>query len=305
MHLYTQAVGLKSFSSRPAMEMLLKELIKKAIENNKVLYRVEEDPKSGGYYEAEVRTPMLMDSKQFIGGIVIRGLYNPITCDFVKNYYFPYLESNVPYYNIEIMMERQSDKEAYMVHCNGGKKEVAPIFFLNNILEYMIKSQDKKVINDKIVFMSALSNEGKIILPIHKTEAQIEKCKAAAKERSQLMNRAMQGDQEAIDSLTIGDYDILSDICKRIQKEDVYSIVDSSFIPSGLECDSYSIVGNIMDVTEAKNTITGEDIYYMTLECNDVELALGIHKEDLYGEPQIGYRFVGKIWLQGTVFIDE
>lgn len=54
-----------------------------------------------------------------------------------------------------------------------------------------------------------------------------------------------------------------------------------------------------------KNEMTDEEIYYMSLECNNVEFNLAINKEDLLGEPQTGFRFVGRIWLQGNNFIDE
>ena len=47
--------------------------------------------------------------------------------------------------------------------------------------------------------------------------------------------------------------------------------------------------------------ITGEEVYYMLLECNDNMINVAINKKDLYGLPQKGYRFVGKIWLQGAI----
>lgn len=302
MHLFTPAVGLKAYATRPAMDKLIKKFINQAIKENKVIFdNVESED---GFCEAQINTTLIQSGKNEIAGISIRGLYNPYTKEFQKNFYFPYIEGEEPYFNIELTMERQTDKEAYMVHCNETKKEVAPIFFLRNIVEYLKAFREQKVISDKMVFLSALSVEGKIILPIKKTEEQIAKCNAATKERNKLVNRALNGDREAMDNLTIGDYDILSDICRRIQKEDIYSIVDSSFIPSGLECDFYSVIGNIIEVDTYQNCITGESVYYMHLECNGYEFDLAINKEDLLGEPQAGFRFVGKIWLQGDVFVD-
>lgn len=304
MHLFTPAVGLKKYDLRPAMDKLIKEFIDTAIENDKVIYAknsVGED----GFFEAQINRSFVKDGTNDVAGISIRGLYNPETREFRENFYFPYVEGREPYFNMELSMERQNDKEAYMVHCNETKKDVSPIFFLRNIVDYINAYKNKKTICERMVFMSALAIEGKIILPIKKTEEQIAKCNAAAKERNKLINKALQGDREAMDSLTIGDYDTLSDICRRIKKEDVYSIVDSSFIPSGLECDAYNVVGNIKEVTTLKNEITDEEIYYMSLECNNVEFDIAINKEDLLGEPQNGYRFVGRIWLQGNLFIDE
>lgn len=304
MHLFTPAVGLKKYTLRPAMDKLIKEFIDKAIESDTVVYAYKETS-DDGFYEAQINRCLVYEGKKEIAGISIRGLYNPDTKIFNRTFYFPYVNGQEPYFNIELTMERQNDKEAYMVHCNEMKKDVSPIFFLHNIVEYINTYNNNRTICERMVFMSALAIEGKIILPIKKTEEQIAKCNAAAKERNKLINRALQGDREAMDSLTIGDYDTLSDICRRIKKEDIYSIVDSSFIPSGLECDAYNVVGNIKDVSILKNEITAEEIYYMSLECNNVEFNLAINKEDLLGEPQCGFRFVGRIWLQGNLFIDE
>ena len=71
-------------------------------------------------------------------------------------------------------------------------------------------------------------------------------------------------------------------------------------MPSGIECDQYSILGEIKDVALKKNRITGEEIYDMMLECNDLYFRVGINKMDLLGEPAMGRRFKGKIWMMGT-----
>ena len=49
------------------------------------------------------------------------------------------------------------------------------------------------------------------------------------------------------------------------------------------------------------NDYTGEDIYVMTLECNDIVFDLCINAKDVVGEPAEGRRFKGRIWLQGQV----
>ena len=303
MHLFSPAVGLKSYDSRPAMDKLIKGIIDEAIRDNRVIYSFDERSQDG-FFEAQINKSLVKYGKNDVAGISVRGIYNPETKDFLQTFYFPYVEGEEPYFNLELFMERQNDREAYMVHCSETKKEVAPIFFLRNIVEYLNHFDGIKTINERMVFLSALATEGKVIFPVQKTKEQIERCKAALKERGKLINRALNGDKEAMDSLTIGDDDVLSNVCRRIKKEDVYSVVDSSFIPSGLECDAYSVVGNILDVNSLTNEVSGEEIYYMLVECNDYEFSLAINKEDLFGLPQPGFRFVGKIWLQGSIFID-
>ena len=97
------------------------------------------------------------------------------------------------------------------------------------------------------------------------------------------------------------DMDTYTTISRKIHKEDVFSLVDTYFMPYGVECDQYSILGEITDVHSDKNRISGEEVFFMTLECNELTLEVCINKEDLYGEPAVGRRFKGVVWLQGNV----
>ena len=72
-------------------------------------------------------------------------------------------------------------------------------------------------------------------------------------------------------------------------------------MPSGFECDCYSVVGNIVESRLIANDYTGENVYVMTLECNDIVFDLCINAADVIGEPAEGRRFKGRIWLQGQV----
>lgn len=119
--------------------------------------------------------------------------------------------------------------------------------------------------------------------------------------RSELLNAARRGDEEAIESLTLDDMDTYTAISKKIQKEDVFSIVDTSFMPYGVECDQYSILAEILECHLMKNKVTQEEVYIMSLNCNDMIFDLCINKEDLYGEPAVGRRFKGVIWMQGHI----
>ena len=119
--------------------------------------------------------------------------------------------------------------------------------------------------------------------------------------RSKLIVAARKGDEDAIEKLTLEDMDMYSTISKKIQKEDVYSIVDTYFMPYGVECDHYSVLGEIMAVQERVNSLTGEEIYLLTILCNELTFDVAINKIDLFGEPQVGRRFKGFIWLQGKI----
>lgn len=81
----------------------------------------------------------------------------------------------------------------------------------------------------------------------------------------------------------------------------MFSLVDTYFMPYGVECDQYSILAEIVDCNLVKNKMTGEEIYQMTLNCNDLIFEMCINQEDLYGEPAVGRRFKGMIWMQGYI----
>ena len=150
------------------------------------------------------------------------------------------------------------------------------------------------------VNLAGLSVKGKILLPIKKTAKEREMAKVAAKERNNLLEAAKNGNEEAMESLTIEDIDLYSQISRRVLKEDIYSIIESSFMPCGIECDQYSIIGTIEELEIVKNCVTGEEVCKMKLECNDMFFDVAINKKDLIGEPLVGRRFKGQIWMTGT-----
>ena len=95
--------------------------------------------------------------------------------------------------------------------------------------------------------------------------------------------------------------DMYSMISERIVTDDVLTIVDTCFMPHGIECDQYSVMGEIVDFVNFKNILTGEKLCQMTIECNDIQFDVCINCADLLGEPAVGRRFKGLIWLQGQL----
>ena len=78
--------------------------------------------------------------------------------------------------------------------------------------------------------------------------------------------------RQAIETLTLDDMDIYSKVSKRLISEDIFSIVDTYFMPYGVECDLYSIMGEILAVRERENILTKERIYQMKLDVNELSL---------------------------------
>ncbi len=102
-------------------------------------------------------------------------------------------------------------------------------------------------------------------------------------------------------SLTLDDLDTYTKVSRRLVKEDVFTIVDTYFMPCGIECDRYSILGEILNIRMDENEETGEEIYILSLNVNEMKFDACIPKANLIGEPAIGRRFKGNIWLQGMI----
>ena len=143
------------------------------------------------------------------------------------------------------------------------------------------------------------------MMPIMKDDAQKERIRRDSANRSNLLAAARRGDEEAIETLTLEDMDMYSSISRKIQTEDIFSLVDTYFMPYGVECDQYSVLGEIVDMQLTTNKVTGEQIYILTISCNELTFDVCINIIDLFGEPQVGRRFKGIVWLQGHINFPE
>ena len=86
---------------------------------------------------------------------------------------------------------------------------------------------------------------------------------------------------------------------------DIYSIVDSCFMPQGIECEIYQVIGDILAVNSRINLFTGEEVWDFLVQANDLPLHVVINQIDLQGEPRVGRRFKGTVWMQGTAVWDD
>ena len=217
-------------------------------------------------------------------------------------YYLPYIKGTCHPMNEEISITRHLNRESFAGVCEDIRLGVALIYYVENGIDFMETSSRLRRSSFRTnVQLAALSSSGIILLPVNKTQVQAEKSRIASQNRRQLISAAQAGDETAIENLTIEDLDTYTRINQRIRREDVLTIVDTSFMPYGVECDQYSILGNILDISSYINHYSGEQIYFLTVDCNDIYINIAINREDLIGEPSVGMRFKGSIWLQGTV----
>ena len=233
-------------------------------------------------------------------GLVLRGVYNDAD-EFILDYYYPtYLGESISINN-DVDVIKQSDKESYHVMVDELRLGVNLIFHLQNMGEYLRRNIMEGKSANRDIRLAALSLEGKVILPLYDNEKSRIKEKMNNKKRIDLVEQAREGNEEALESLTMDEIDLYQRISRRVSREDILSVVTSFFMPYGIENDKYEIMGDILDVKSVVNHLTMEELYILIVESNDVVLEVCINKNNLYGEPAIGRRFKGTIWLQGTV----
>lgn len=218
------------------------------------------------------------------------------------DYYFPFYSGRHTYLREGFSIEKRISDYSYAGVIEDLRSGVSLIFYVVNPLDYMEWSENNQINYKSVpVALSALSTDGTILLPISKNERDLQREYKEQKERTKLLAAARNGDERAMESLTFQDMDVYTKISRRIAKEDIFSIVNSSLMPYGLECDRYSIVAEILDVEETANTVTGEKVWLMIIDYNGIIIDLAINDKDLTGEPGVGRRFKGSIWLQGRL----
>ena len=291
MHSYLKAIGFQQMDNTKLDELLSQVLAKPNYLN------VAKDSQGNEFVQI---------SKDFgkAIGITICGSYTEDK-QFEMDYYYPYLQGTHITSEEYINIEKYSDKEAYAAVCDEIKIGVTLIFYLQNVAEYLKeKTGWKNNFSPKMsAMLSALSLNGKILLPISKSQTQIQKNEEITQNRNHLIAAAKEGDEEAIESLTLEDIDLYSMLSKRIVNEDILSIVDSYFMPYGIESDQYSVLGEILDVRYRENSLTKKRLCILTVDTNDLIYEICINEDNLLGEPLVGRRFKGNIWLQGAIKI--
>lgn len=290
MHKYLRAIGFSSITTKKQLRELITYTIRQATEKS--------------YTSGSEDDSMFAEFSLTYGerlGITVRGEFDEGN-NFTYDYYFPYLRGECISSEEDVSIERHAEKESYAGVCDDIKVGVSLIFYVQNIIPYLrAKNAGLLPIRGTTLTMSGLSCSGTIMMPIIKSEKQKANVKKASAERSSLLAAARRGDEEAIESLTLEDMDTYTAISRKIHKNDVYSIVDTYFMPYGVECDQYSILGEILECQSVTNYMTAEVVYIMQISCNDLCFDICINSEDLLGEPAVGRRFKGIVWLQGFI----
>lgn len=293
LHRYMRAIGFSKLTDRTELKQLLTDIVLSA---------------SARAYTSNSEDIILAEfSKDFAEniGITVCGEFDEED-KFIYEYYYPYMRGSAISTEEDISVERHASQESYAGVCDDIRVGVSLIFYLQNMIPYVkLQNAGELPVRGTTLTLSGLSLSGTIMLPIVKNENDRNKVNRATLNRGNLIAAARKGDEEAIESLTLEDMDTYSTISKKIHSEDVFTLVDTYFMPYGVECDQYSILGEIVECRRVKNKHTGESIYQMLVSSNDLQMDICINESDLMGEPRAGRRFKGIVWVQGFINFPE
>lgn len=296
MHSFLKSIGFSDVNSQVEINNLVKDVLQKAD-------TVKEVSSDNGTRYAEYKKCYAQDV-----GVTVCGEKDE-KGNFHFSHMFPFIDGgNISCSNEEVFINKKVDSDSYTGMIDDSRVGVSLIFFIQNVAEYLEYRKDYRGICKESVSLAALAREGKIILP---TEQRVmskvhSKMDDDNKKKVKLIEEAKKGDPGAIDALTMNDIDRYAAVTERIKHEDLFSIVDTSFIPFGSESDVYSILCNIVSARQLYNTESGERIWQMNCICNGVALDICINDANLLGVPMPGMRFRGNVWMQGRIeFLDS
>lgn len=291
MHNYLRAIGFSKLKNKS--------------DQNKLISAALNDSKEKKEIEIGSNTKLVQINRNYGNGIGLsivgeydkEGLFN-------IDHSFPYCTGMYTSSQSDIQIEGHVDKEAYSVVADDFNPGITIIFHLQNIIDYVKTtwSNDFFRVPDKVKF-GALSINGRILFGVHLEHVILpyEKHPISDKERRRLVTKAKQGEEGAYEDLTMYDMNAYTLMRKRMKDEDVLTIVETYFMPYGINNELYSILGIITDIQKITNDFSDEIVYNLSVFCNDIKLNVAINSYDLQGEPAIGRRFKGIIWLQGQI----
>lgn len=288
MREYLKAIGFSELNSRKKIDKLIQE--------------IQENPSRKNWFQIDENEALFTYEKDFgeaIGIAVIevmdRDGYRSI------DHFYPYVRGTNYLYHEDLEFEHYTDKEGFAGICDENNIGIPLIFHVNNPVDYLKIVYGKFQDNVNCMTLSGMAKKGMVILPVEKNEFQEQEERRGNKLRNEMIDAAKAGDIEAMEQLTLEDMDTYTAVSSRSKKEDLFTIVTSYFMPHSVECDKYSVLGKIINVSEMQNNRTKESFYYLSIECNSIQIEVTIAKEDLVGEPKVGRRFKGLLWLQGEV----
>lgn len=250
-----------------------------------------------------------------------------VLCD----YYFPYAMSHTPFAIDECLVRRYRDRDAYLGIVDDAPLGFSLVFYLTNPVLYNSFVKSGKEYYVKNIYLAGLSIGGVIILPLEDEKSDTSSAEVLSDNydatneydnpddvgldekknnyinfnsddiKQDMINHPLNDKEFAKRKMEQLDL-LLDNLLVRSQKEDLFSIVHTTISPAdSLECDEYDIIGDIISCTQKVNVWTDEVIWDLKVKALDIIINVFINAEDLVGEPMVGRRFKGQIWLQGEI----
>ena len=231
----------------------------------------------------------------------------------------------------ECRVRRYSDRDAYLGIVDDAPLGFSLVFYLTNPVLYNSFVKSGKEYYVRNIYLAGLSIGGVIILPLEDEKSDTSSAEVLS-DNYDATNEYDNPDDVSLDEkknnyINFNSDDIKQDMINhplndkefakrkmeqldllldnllvRSQKEDLFSIVHTTISPAdSLECDEYDIIGDIISCTQKVNVWTDEVIWDLKVKALDIIINVFINAEDLVGEPMVGRRFKGQIWLQGEI----
>ena len=291
MHQYLRAIGFSKIKSLQQMDRMHKEIQRnpdrRSVVSNSISHSLVQLAKD--YHDQGI-------------GISIVGEMD-MDGEFQFEYSFPYVVPGNYTYADDVLIEKLSDREGYYGVIDNINLSI--IFFLQNVAATTGTLWRGALPPALPMRLSGLSLSASILLPIQKTEQDLQYEEEKRLQELTNIRRVRRGDPKTLERMMMQEMDVKDALDHRLISEDVLSIVDSSMIPFGLQGDIYDILGTILQVTPIENTYTGEHILLLDVASLYYVIRIAINREDLTGEPEVGRRFRGVTWLQGTLLLDR
>ena len=289
MHEYLRSIGFSGKLSRKDLKELVDWVIEKP--DHMTICAVDEDV-------------TIAEASREIGGHAGIRVVGEIdeTGRVIPEYYFPYVESDMISSDAQISVEKQTDRNGYIGMCEDYRLGMALIFSVANVADVARHDAD---LNRNATFskvsLNLLASDGVVLLPLEMSEKVIAKRNDEREQRKKLIQEAHQGNSAAIDAITRNEVHHFHHIMERLHRTDVYTVVESFFMPHGMESERYYLMGRIASCMRIVNELTGEAFYRMNVEVNDMNVCVAIAENDLYGEPHAGDRLKCHVWSLGEL----
>lgn len=220
----------------------------------------------------------------------------------IPEYYFPYLKSAMISSEAGLSVEKQAARDAYTGMCEDYRMGMALIFAVTNIADAArnaISEPMRRNAPFKKVCFAALASDAVVILPLLQTEKVLKPQSEDSKDR--LYHEAEEGNVNAQMAIEKAEEERYHRALDRLRDTDIFTVVESFFMPHGMESERYYLMGKIVSSKQYTNQLTNEDFYDILIEVNGMPLSLAVSRKDLTGEPVNGARLKAHIWLMGEL----